>query len=155
MTTEILNYLLQTLKTQPEQQQQQQQQQQQTQTIVNHRNLSGNTALHWAALNTHLECVKALVDAGADISIKNDAGLDPVFLAERTAWSNGELKDEEVSAEAGGENETETAAGTTGEVSKGRQVVEWLLSRGEELESGAGESSGAGEGEAAEEGEKK
>lgn len=149
MTTEILNYLLQTLKSQPEQQQQQQ-----TQVIVNHRNLSGNTALHWAALNTHLECVKALVEAGADISIKNDAGLDPVFLAERTAWSNGELKDEEVSAEAGGENETEAAVGT-GEMSKGRQVVEWLLSRGEELESGAGESSGAGEGEAAEEGEKK
>lgn len=149
MTTEILNYLLQTLRSQPEQQQQQQ-----TQVIVNHRNLSGNTALHWAALNTHLECVKALVEAGADISIKNDAGLDPVFLAERTAWSNGELKDEEVSAEAGGENETEAAVGT-GEVSKGRQVVEWLLSRGEELESGAGESSGAGEGEAAEEGEKK
>ena len=149
MTTEILNYLLQTLKSQPEQQQQQQ-----TQVIVNHRNLSGNTALHWAALNTHLECVKALVEAGADISIKNDAGLDPVFLAERTAWSNGELKDEEVSAEAGGENETEAAVGT-GEMSKGRQVVEWLLSRGEELENGAGESSGAGEGEAAEEGEKK
>lgn len=149
MTTEILNYLLQTLRSQPEQQQQQQ-----TQVIVNHRNLSGNTALHWAALNTHLECVKALVEAGADISIKNDAGLDPVFLAERTAWSNGELKDEEVSAEAGGENETEAAVGT-GEMSKGRQVVEWLLSRGEELESGAGESSGAGEGEAAEEGEKK
>lgn len=149
MTTEILNYLLQTLKSQPEQQQQQQ-----TQVIVNHRNLSGNTALHWAALNTHLECVKALVEAGADISIKNDAGLDPVFLAERTAWSNGELKDEEVSAEGCGENETEAAVGT-GEMSKGRQVVEWLLSRGEELESGAGESSGAGEGEAAEEGEKK
>ena len=149
MTTEILNHLLQTLKSQPEQQQQQQ-----IQAIVNHRNLSGNTALHWAALNTHLECVKALVEAGADISIKNDAGLDPVFLAERTAWSNGELKDEEVSAEAGGANETEAAVGT-GEVSKGRQVVEWLLSRGEELENGAGESSGAGEGEAAEEGEKK
>lgn len=139
-----MNYLLQTLKTQPEQQQQQ------TQSIVNHRNLSGNTALHWAALNTHLECVKALVDAGADISIKNDAGLDPVFLAERTAWSNGELKDEEVSAEAeaGGENETETATTTgTGEVSKGRQVVEWLLSRGEELESGVGEGENAAEGE--------
>jgi FOG: Ankyrin repeat len=48
--------------------------------FVNHRNYSGNTSLHWAALNTHLECVKALVESGADVTVKNDAGHDAVFL---------------------------------------------------------------------------
>ncbi|EAW12672.1 ankyrin repeat domain-containing protein [Aspergillus clavatus NRRL 1] len=115
--------------------------------VVNHRNHSGNTPLHWAALNTHLECVKALVEAGADISIKNDAGLDAVFLAERTAWSTeeegkgaaeGAEEEEEVEIEVGGE--AEAGEEGRGEMSKGRQVVEWLLSsdKAGELESGVG-----------------
>ncbi|KAL2824053.1 ankyrin repeat-containing domain protein [Aspergillus cavernicola] len=103
-------------------------------SILNHRNHSGNTPLHWAALNTHLECVKALVEAGADISIKNEAGLDAVFLAERADWSarpddeveegkGQEEGDEEVEVTIG---EGKDAAGA-GPVSKGREVVEWLL----------------------------
>src|SRR2546423_7444956 len=38
-------------------------------SLVNHKNISGNTPLHWAALNGHLPCVKALVAAGAGASI--------------------------------------------------------------------------------------
>ncbi|RAK98939.1 ankyrin repeat domain-containing protein [Aspergillus ibericus CBS 121593] len=115
--------------------------------ILNHRNYSGNTPLHWAALNTHLECVKALVEAGADVAIKNDAGLDAVFLAERADWNtraegegdkDGE-GDEEVEVEIGGD--AEEGAEGAGEMTRGRQVVEWLLSseKGGELESGVGE----------------
>jgi ankyrin repeat protein len=33
--------------------------------IINSQNKAGNTALHWAALNGHLECVKVLLEQGA------------------------------------------------------------------------------------------
>ncbi|KAI9930079.1 hypothetical protein ASPWEDRAFT_35345 [Aspergillus wentii DTO 134E9] len=143
---EILNYLLQTLT----------QAQEHVAQVINHRNHSGNTPLHWAALNTHLECVKALVETGADLTVKNDAGLDAIFLAERTAWSTeeGEKKEaEQARAEAAGEEDI-------GEMSQGRQVVEWLLSsdKGGELEHGvsAGETSNsAAAGDAMDEDEKK
>ncbi|KAJ5919684.1 hypothetical protein N7454_009519 [Penicillium verhagenii] len=118
-------------------------------SFLNHRNHSGNTALHWAALNTHLECVKALVEAGSDVTIKNDAGHDAVFLAERAAWS---ASAEEVKEDGEGNQEIEMTIGESeegadnaGEMSAGRQVVEWLLSseKAAALESGAteGESS--------------
>lgn len=103
------------------------------------------------------------MEAGADISVKNDAGLDAVFLAERTAWSTGEVKEDEeenesgeaeVEASVGGEGEGKGEEKGKGPMSQGRAVVEWLLSsdKGGELESGVGESSGS---RAAEEGEKK
>jgi ankyrin repeat protein len=50
--------------------------------LINAVNDSGNTALHWAALNGHLESVKLLVQAGADVTIINKAGHDAVFEAE-------------------------------------------------------------------------
>ncbi|CAI7626702.1 unnamed protein product [Penicillium glandicola] len=106
--------------------------------FVNHRNNSGNTPLHWAALNAHLECVKALVEAGADLDVKNDAGHDAVFLAERTAWAAVEGDEETEGAEGDdaqtqeiemtiGEDEGEEKSEGAGEMSAGRQVVEWLL----------------------------
>ena len=45
-------------------------------------NDAGNTALHWAALNGRLDCVKLLVESGADVTIINKAGHDAVFEAE-------------------------------------------------------------------------
>lgn len=50
--------------------------------IVNAQNGSGNTALHWAALNGHLEAVKVLVEQGADPTIINHKGHDPIYEAE-------------------------------------------------------------------------
>ncbi|KAJ5229962.1 hypothetical protein N7489_010670 [Penicillium chrysogenum] len=126
--------------------------------FVNHRNNSGNTPLHWAALNAHLECVKALVEAGADLEVKNDAGHDAVFLAERTAWTAGQGDDAEGAQGDDaqtqeiemtiGENEGEDKpAESAGEMSVGRQVVEWLLAsdNAASLEKGAteGEASGS------------
>ncbi|KAJ5637159.1 hypothetical protein N7490_007038 [Penicillium lividum] len=117
--------------------------------FVNHRNHNGNTPLHWAALNTHLECVKALVEAGSDLAIKNDAGHDAVFLAERAAWSASaeEVKEDEdgnqeIEMTIGESEEAEGGEGqSNGEMSAGRQVVEWLLSseKAAALESGANE----------------
>lgn len=143
---EILNTLLQKLSTLDVAQRT---------AFVNHRNHSGNTPLHWAALNTHLECVKGLVEAGADVAIKNDAGHDAVFLAERAAWSAAAEEEGDVDENAEEPQEIEMTVGEeqgegegekqadTGEMSAGRQVVEWLLSS----EKAAGLESSATEGE--------
>ena len=121
--------------------------------FVNHRNHSGNTPLHWAALNTHLDCVKALVEAGADVTIKNDAGHDAVFLAERAAWSAAAEEEGDADENAEEPQEIEMTISEEqgegqqqadiGEMSAGRQVVEWLLSS----EKAAGLESSATEGE--------
>ena len=50
--------------------------------ILNCQNVSGNTPLHWASLNDHLESVKVLIHAGADPTIVNRAGHDAVYEAE-------------------------------------------------------------------------
>lgn len=50
--------------------------------ILNAQNKSGNTALHWAALNGHLESVKKLLECGADPTITNQKGHDAVYEAE-------------------------------------------------------------------------
>lgn len=47
-------------------------------------NTSGNTPLHWAALNGHLDAIKILLAAGADPAILNVAGHDAVYEAERS-----------------------------------------------------------------------
>ncbi|KMU83244.1 hypothetical protein CIHG_01026 [Coccidioides immitis H538.4] len=117
---EILQYLLEILHNPA-----------QPSPLINHRNHSGNTPLHWAALNTHLECVKALVEAGADVNIKNGAGHDAAFLAE--------------SDEA-----TATAASSADgrPISKAMQVVECLLTYDRDTNQGqdadAGPSNGNG-----------
>lgn len=51
-------------------------------SILNTQNNAGNTALHWAALNGHLESVKVLLDHGSDPTITNQRGHDAVFEAE-------------------------------------------------------------------------
>ncbi|KAL9011815.1 MAG: hypothetical protein Q9173_003373 [Seirophora scorigena] len=47
-------------------------------------NKSGNTPLHWAALNGQLAAVKRLVSAGVDPTVRNHAGHDAVYEAERS-----------------------------------------------------------------------
>ncbi|KAI7975358.1 hypothetical protein EIK77_003739 [Talaromyces pinophilus] len=129
MDLELLNYLLQTL-TAPDAGLTSED----LASFLNYRNYTGNTPLHWAALNTHLDCVKALVEAGADISLKNDAGHDALFLAERADWSvveeddneNENNKEEEIEIEIkeGQDDDEKPAPPPT----KARAVVEWLLS---------------------------
>lgn len=51
-------------------------------SILNAQNAAGNTALHWAALNGHLEAVKVLLDEGSDPTITNQKGHDAVYEAE-------------------------------------------------------------------------
>ncbi|KAK6442381.1 ankyrin repeat-containing protein [Oleoguttula sp. CCFEE 5521] len=51
--------------------------------LVNRQNVQGSTPLHWASLNGHLTVVKLLIEAGADMWIKNSAGHLAMFEAER------------------------------------------------------------------------
>lgn len=109
-----------------------------------------------------MECVKALVGAGADLAVKNDAGHDAVFLAERKAWEALEKDAQEGEGEGGNQDEPQEIEMTiggegegegekdAGEMSAGRQVVEWLLASdvAASLEKGATEGEGSGEGSA-------
>lgn len=49
---------------------------------LNLQNASGNTPLHWAALNGHLPAVQMLIEAEADPTVLNKAGKDAVYEAE-------------------------------------------------------------------------
>ncbi|MCJ1284480.1 hypothetical protein MMC26_003812 [Xylographa opegraphella] len=51
-------------------------------SLISVRNLAGNTALHYACLNGHLEAAKVLLAAGADPTIINNAGHDAIYEAE-------------------------------------------------------------------------
>ncbi|KAI1982281.1 ankyrin repeat-containing protein [Ophidiomyces ophidiicola] len=115
---ELLNYLLSIIRNTPDQ----------GLSLVNHANYSGNTPLHWAALNTHLECVKALAYAGASIDVKNGVGHDAAFLAERSEWgTTGGDGLEEMDGEDTAAGATETTPEPTRPMSKAMQVVEYLL----------------------------
>ena len=79
--------------------------------FVNTTNKEGNTPLHWAAYNGHLDVTKLLVAAGADMWIKNAAGHLAMFEAERAE------KSEVVQylLEAGGDSVDSAAAQTSTE----------------------------------------
>jgi hypothetical protein len=85
-------------------------------SLVNHKNISGNTPLHWAALNGHLLCVKALVAAGADASITNEAGHDAVYEAECSGKEGGKEVSQWLLANCAGLEKGTNAQGTEGEV---------------------------------------
>jgi len=44
--------------------------------------------LHWAALNGHVSAVELLIKAGAEPSVKNDAGRTPVFEAQQRGFED-------------------------------------------------------------------
>jgi ankyrin repeat protein len=80
--------------------------------ILNAQNKAGNTALHWAALNGHLEAVKVLLEEGADPTITNQRGHDAVYEAEL----NDKTEVVEWVLKEGGEGlESGVAGGETGE----------------------------------------
>ena len=89
----MIEYLLETLAPQPAEPQVNgggAGVQSQSMLLVNHQNVSGNTPLHWAALNGHIEIVKALVKAGADPTVVNEAGRDAVVEAEYSSQAGAE-----------------------------------------------------------------
>jgi uncharacterized protein len=57
--------------------------------LINQKNTYGSTPLHWAAVNGHLSCVKALVGAGADPAITDNAGHDALYEADRSGKEGG------------------------------------------------------------------
>lgn len=109
--------------------------------FVNAVNSEGNTPLHWASVNGHLEIVKVLVGAGADVEVKNGAGLGAASEAERAGregvveWLllHGEIGDGDV------------AEGLDGEGVEGVGVVEGANGTSRDVEM---EEEGEGKGEA-------
>ncbi len=98
--------------------------------LVNHQNVSGNTPLHWAALNGHIEIVKALVKAGADPTIANEAGRDAVVEAEYSSQPGADecatwlLKECEALESGTGAVATEAGEGSAHEDGKGMEGLE-------------------------------
>jgi ankyrin repeat protein len=82
--------------------------------VLSRKNEAGNTALHWASVNGHVEAVKALIDGGVDVWVKNAAGHLPVFEAERAE------KDEVVATLliAGGKEDEEKSRAEEGEATE-------------------------------------
>jgi len=103
--------------------------------LLNHQNAQGNTPLHWAAYNGHLEVVKLLVAKGADMWIKNAAGHLAMFEAER-ADKNDVVQ---YLLEAGGREVERT--GTEGQPSA--EDMAEVLSSEEGSSNGAGQASEA------------
>jgi ankyrin repeat protein len=58
---EIVKYIIEQLSTLPEKKRIE---------LINTKNDQGNTPLHWAALNGHLEVVQILVKNGADCKVR-------------------------------------------------------------------------------------
>ena len=63
-------------------------------SLLSAQNAAGSTALHWAALNSHLDAAKRLVNApggpgAALVDIRNAAGRSPLGEAENAGWEEG------------------------------------------------------------------
>ena len=54
--------------------------------IIDVQDVDGQTALHVAATNGNLACVKILLDAGADSTLRDVEGLTPLQQAEKCCY---------------------------------------------------------------------
>jgi ankyrin repeat protein len=99
--------------------------------ILNAQNQAGNTALHWAALNGHLEAVKVLLEEGADPTITNQRGHDAVYEAEL----NDKKEVVEWVLKEGGEGLESGVAG--GEEGEGEDVGDEEMDEGEDPQEGS------------------
>jgi hypothetical protein len=111
--------------------------------LLNAVNDAGNTPLHWAALNGHLESVKLLIHSGADVTIINRAGHDAVFEAEINDkkevvdWLLGAVEDLEngigQTGEAAGDADEDMDEGDEGTSREGTEPVEDVRKQMEEM----------------------
>lgn len=96
-------------------------------TLTSLRNCSGRTALHSAALSGHADVIKALVEAGADVSVVDRGQCRPVH----DAAAGGHVAAMEALAVAGADFNVQDTAGLTAlhRAAAGGHVaaVEWLL----------------------------
>lgn len=115
-----------------------------TTTLINHANKEGNTPLHWAAYNGQLAIVKMLVDAGADMWVKNAAGHLAMFEAERA--DKNEVT--QYLLEAGGKDvetgasEERPTAEDVSDVQNGEATGSGQAAQGEDVQMGEGSTNG-------------
>jgi uncharacterized protein len=119
--------------------------------MVNHKNVSGNTPLHWAAMNGQVGVVRVLVGWGADVGVLNVAGRDAVVEAEvsaREGWREvvGWLERNAVGLEkgVGGGGAKEEVGDADAELeAEGKEKEDGLEKKQEEVNgSGNGKASG-------------
>uniref|UniRef100_A0A8B9X6H8 Ankyrin repeat domain 31 n=1 Tax=Bos mutus grunniens TaxID=30521 RepID=A0A8B9X6H8_BOSMU len=55
---------------------------------IDKRNATGESRLHLAARRGHLSLVKALIESGADVNLKDNAGWTPLHKAASNGWSD-------------------------------------------------------------------
>ena len=60
----------------------------QIETIINHKDLEGNTALHYAVLNWPTQVVEMLLSLGANASVKNKNNQIPLKQIRRETFKN-------------------------------------------------------------------
>jgi uncharacterized protein len=112
-------------------------------SILNVQNKAGNTALHWAALNGHLDAVKVLLEEGADPTITNSRGHDAVYEAE----VNDKKEVVEWVLKEGGEGLEMGVAGVAGVAGgeEGEREGEEIGDEDEGMAEDAGKENGVGE----------
>lgn len=102
-------------------------------SLLNQKNSSGNSPLHYAALTGNLEFVKSLVRAGVDVEAKNAANRDAVFEAENAgkedvvAWLLGREegdREDEVGRCEEGDGEERGGVVVDGEAGGGVRVAD-------------------------------
>lgn len=118
--------------------------------LLNAVNDAGNSPLHWAALNGHLESVKLLIQSGADVTIINRAGHDAVFEAEINDkkevvdWLLGAVEELEngigQTGEASGDADEDMDEGSKGTSQEGMEAVEDVRKQMEEMKTRDGAS---------------
>ena len=104
-----------------------------TSPALNTPNASGNTPLHWAALNGNLVAVKLLVAQGADVTIINNAGHDAVYEAE--ANDKNEVAEWLL-------KESKTLETGIGRSTEGDEIIDANASNEEQLARGGGPEEG-------------